>query len=78
MLDNRASHHLTGDATQLENTTPFHGQEGVTIGNGSKLPISHIGTSAISTSNYDLILKNILHAPQSSANLLSVHKLCIQ
>jgi hypothetical protein len=41
---------------------------------GSGMPICHIGHTTIHTHNRDLVLKNILHVPSSSKNLLSVHK----
>jgi hypothetical protein len=38
------------------------------------MPINHIGQSTIYTHDRDLILKNILHVPNASKNLVSVHK----
>jgi hypothetical protein len=38
------------------------------------MPICHVGHTTIRTHNRDLVLKNILHVPSSSKNLLSVHK----
>jgi hypothetical protein len=42
--------------------------------NRSGMPINHIGQSTIYTHDRDLILKNILHVPNASKNLVSVHK----
>jgi hypothetical protein len=38
------------------------------------MPISHIGQSTIHTPKCDLVLKDVLHVPSASKNLLSVHK----
>lgn len=38
------------------------------------MPIIHIGHSSIFTPNKILRLKNILHVPNATKNLLSVHK----
>jgi hypothetical protein len=38
------------------------------------MPISHIGQSTIHTQNCDLILKDVLHVPSASKNLLSINK----
>ena len=47
----------------------------VYVGNGSGLPISSSGSSHISTSIKPLLLKDVLHVPGITKNLLSIHKL---
>ena len=42
-LDTGATHHLTNNATHLSDVHPYHGPDQVSIGNGKKLPIHHIG-----------------------------------
>uniref|UniRef100_A0A803NLU9 Retrovirus-related Pol polyprotein from transposon TNT 1-94-like beta-barrel domain-containing protein n=1 Tax=Cannabis sativa TaxID=3483 RepID=A0A803NLU9_CANSA len=42
--DSGASKHLTADANKLQTKTEYEGKELITIGDGSQLPISHIGT----------------------------------
>jgi hypothetical protein len=39
--------------------------------------ISHIGHTSIQTPNCDLHLKNILHVPSATKNLVSIHKLTL-
>ena len=50
----------------------YHGHDDVRIGNGKTLPISHTGHSIFNSSTHSYFLKNILHVPDSCANLLSV------
>jgi hypothetical protein len=44
------------------------------VGNGKSLPIKHIGTTQLSTPTTTFRLNNVLHVPDISNNLLSVHK----
>lgn len=46
------------------------------IGNGDYLPITHIGSSTLSANKSMLYLSYLLHVPNATSNLLSVHKLC--
>jgi hypothetical protein len=41
---------------------------------GSGIPISHIGRSTIHIHDRDLILKESLHVPSTSKNLVTIHK----
>jgi hypothetical protein len=38
------------------------------------MPISQVGQSTIYSRDHNLILKDILHVPNASKNLVSVHK----
>ena len=59
----------------------FKSDEVVVVGNGTSLSISHIGSSVLYNSKspfkHPFKLKTILHCPSAAANLLSIHKLCI-
>ena len=44
------------------------------MGNGTSLPIYHIGTTQFSTPTTTFRLNNVLYVPDISNNLLSVHK----
>lgn len=44
------------------------------MGDDQGLPISHIGSSTVHTSSSSFKLTNVLHLPQISSNLLSVHQ----
>jgi hypothetical protein len=57
-------------------TTPenYHGYGQVHAANGSGMPIFHTGHSTIHSHDRDLVLKDILHVPSASKNLVLVHK----
>lgn len=44
-VDSGASNHVTSDFNNVTNSMPYGGKEKVVVGNGTALPISHIGTS---------------------------------
>jgi hypothetical protein len=48
----------------------------VTIDNGNGLQISNTGSSLLITPHTKLSLKDILHCPNASSNLLSIQKFC--
>ncbi|KAL6322818.1 hypothetical protein AAG906_020818 [Vitis piasezkii] len=75
-MDTGATHHLTPNLNNLNSHTPFAGSNKVIIGNGNRLNISNIGHSTISSASWSLNLKNILHVPQLTTNLISVKRLC--
>lgn len=53
----------------------YGGKDQVQVANGAGLSISHVGQSALSGSSRPLYLRNVLHVPRASQNLLSVQKL---
>lgn len=78
-LDNGASHRVTNDLTQLQQVNKFHGKTKLAVGNGNILPIQHIGSTALtSLSHKPILLKNMIHSPQISRNLISVSQLTAQ
>lgn len=44
LLDIKASHHIAFDLAKFEFSMPYIGSCGVMLGNGSKIPIHHIGS----------------------------------
>lgn len=58
MLDSGATHHLTVDVRKAGDMQPFIGSEGVTIGNGPKLPIHNVGTKTILSFDHQLLLEH--------------------
>jgi hypothetical protein len=76
--DSGANNHVTGALTNLTLQEPFKGDEEVAVGNGTGLPISHIGSSVLYNSKlpfkHSFQLQDILHCPSAAANLLSIHK----
>ena len=72
--DTGATDHITGDLDRLVVPECYHGGEQVQVGNGVGLHILHTGHSSINTVARSLALRNILHMPEISKHLLSVHK----
>nr|XP_016514649.1 PREDICTED: uncharacterized protein LOC107831401 [Nicotiana tabacum] len=71
LMDSGITHHITIDLDNLGIHSEYQGPEEVTLGNGSKLPISHVGKSFVIVSNNKFNLDNILHVPTATHNLLS-------
>ena len=65
--DSRASHHVTPNADNLHNQVPYAGQDQLYIGNDQ-------GNSVLSSQPKSFALKNILHVPTITKNLLFVHQ----
>jgi len=68
LLDSGASHHVTADLNNLSLHTPYNGQDDVMLGDGSNLPISHIGSVSLPTSNTSFHLQDILCAQNAKKN----------
>jgi hypothetical protein len=63
---------MTADFSNLNlNADYYTGHDQVRIGNGQGLHIHHIGSFILYSSTKDFFLKNILHVPHISQNLLS-------
>lgn len=74
--DSGASNHITADVGNLSQKSEYNGKENVVVGNGNKLSISHIGSSSLNTyRNTPLLLKDVLHTPKITKNLISISKL---
>ena len=74
LIDSGASDHICSDLSCFSDYTNFSDHNNyITIPDGSKVLVQHIGTVKI---NDDIILHNVLHVPQFQFNLISVHKLC--
>lgn len=72
-MDSGATDHLTSDLSRLNMHERYAGKDQVHVANGQGLSISHIGHSSLAGSS--LKLKNILHVPHISKDLLSVYRL---
>ena len=70
-LDSGATHHTTSNFAALDIKTEYSGFGKLLVGNGSALPISHIGHSSLSYSR-PLHLRNILLVPAIKKNLISI------
>jgi histone deacetylase 1/2 len=73
-VDTSATDHFTNNLAKLSIQEPYQGKDQVQIANGAGMRIKHIGHSIIPSSSHPLHLKNILHIPSITRNLLSVKK----
>ncbi|KAL0788033.1 hypothetical protein Bca101_004279 [Brassica carinata] len=74
--DSGASAHITSNASNLQNSTPYHGLESIMVADGNYLPITHVGSTNLSVSTGSLPLNNVMVCPSVQKPLLSVSKLC--
>lgn len=72
--DTGATDHITSDLDCLAVRERYQGNDKVQVGNGQGLHIAHIGKSFINTTTKPLLLNNVLHVPDITKNLLSIHK----
>jgi hypothetical protein len=73
--DMGATDHITTDLDRLVLHEKYHGPDTVQVDNGAGLQILHLGYCSINTNTHPLALNNVLHVPEISKHLLSVHKL---
>jgi hypothetical protein len=73
--DSGATDHVTEELDKLAVRDAYNGPDQIFTASGSCMCIKHIGQSIIHTPYRDLQLNHILHVPQSSKNLASVHHL---
>ena len=72
-----ATDHITSELNKLTTHDKYKGRDRVHTANGKGMCISHIGHSKLHTPHSTLHLNNILHVPNASKNLISVHKLTL-
>ncbi|KAL5728168.1 hypothetical protein ACHQM5_001281 [Ranunculus cassubicifolius] len=75
ILDTGATNHVTVDSSHLSHLSEYYGPEKLHVGNGDALPIYNTGFSLLPTPSKHLLLKNVLHVPSITHNLLSVYRL---
>jgi hypothetical protein len=74
-VDPGATDHVTGDLEKLTTRDKYLGNEQVHTASGSGMRIDQIDHTIIHTPSRDLSLNNILYVPDSSKNLVSIHRL---
>lgn len=76
LMDSGASHHVTSDMNNLASHMQYTGPDGIMIGNGANLPITHTGSLSLTTPSRHFTLSNVLYAPAMQKNLISVNRFC--
>jgi hypothetical protein len=72
--DTGATDDITSDLDCLTVRECYNGGEQVQVGNDAGLHILHIGHSSIEYNDRPLALRDVLHVPNITKNLLSIHK----
>jgi hypothetical protein len=70
-----ATDHVTGELDKLVVKDMYNDHDRIYTTSGSGMHITHIGKSIIHTLYCDLALNHVLHNPQASKNLASVHRI---
>lgn len=73
--DTGATDHITGELDKLSFREKYNGGDQVHTADGTGMDINHIGKATIHTQTCNLSLDHILHVPQATKNLVSVHRL---
>lgn len=77
-VNSGATNHVATSLNNLSRSSPYHGNDKVTVGDGKSLPISHIGLSHLYTNTHPqsvLSLSNVLHVPKMKKSPFSVSQL---
>jgi hypothetical protein len=74
-MDTGVTDRITNNLDRLHIRERYHGNEQVHVGNGAGLHISHIGHGTINANAKPLHLRNVLHVPKITKNVLSASKL---
>jgi hypothetical protein len=75
-VDSGASSHMSGTLSHtLRSIHPYLYSSSITMGNGARLPITHVASSSIPTNYHSLLPCNILLSTNLVENLIYVHML---
>ena len=72
ILDSGATDHMTHSSNHFKTYTPCPSSRKITVADGTTTTVAGLGDVQV---NSNLILKNVLHVPRLSTNLISIHKL---
>ena len=76
-IDTGATNHVTGQLNKLNVHENYQGRDQIHNAGGQGMNIAHIGHSVLHTPYSSIQLRNILHVPDASKNLLSAHHLTL-
>jgi hypothetical protein len=74
-LDTGATSHMANHPGIVSNLTPYTNSSRVVVGDGSSLPITHVGDSSFPTASFPIHLRNVAITPDLIKNLISVRSL---
>lgn len=76
--DSGATNHITPDVNNLSSKMSYNGFEQIFVGDASGLEIKHVGSSSFNSNlnSKTLVLKQLLHVPSITKNLISMSKIC--
>lgn len=73
-----ATNHITSELSHFNVTaTPYGDSDHIRTSDGTPLSIANIGDSTFSTQSHSFILRNLLHVPSITKNLISIQKFCL-
>jgi hypothetical protein len=76
--DTGATHHMKNTLQHLNvSHEDYHGQDQIRVGDGTGLPVSHIGSASLSLSRRTFVLNQLLRVPSICKNLLSVRQFAL-
>ena len=73
-MDSEATAHLASSSGILDSVLKHSTGNSVVVGNGSSIPITHSGSTSLSSPSRFLSLNNVLVAPNIIKNLISVRR----
>jgi histone deacetylase 1/2 len=73
--DTGATDHITSELEKLTARDRYHGNDQIYTASGAGMEIKHVGYTTVPTQSRNLHLKNILHVPKATKNLVSVSRL---
>jgi hypothetical protein len=73
--DTGATDHITRELDKLTMKEKYTGEEQIHMASRSSMEISHIGHTTVYTPRRDIHLNNILYVPETTKNLVSIHRL---
>lgn len=70
-METGATAHMIPHHGNLISSTPVHTPTRITVGNGSSLPITHIGSTSFPSTSTPITMNNVLVSPELLTNLVS-------
>ena len=71
-MDSGATAHMAAHPGNLTSSTPVYTPTRIVVGNGSSLPITHIGSTSFPSISTPITMSNVLVSPDLVTNLVSV------